>query len=52
MIRENMTDKDVTLKNLLREKEELEQELEFKGGIDSEIEGKIYEVEDTIKKIS
>jgi len=47
-----MTDKDVTLKNLLREKEELEQELEFKGGIDSEIEGKIYEVEDTIKKIS
>ena len=47
-----MTDKDVTLQNLKREKEELESELEFKGGIDSEIEAKIYEINDTIEKIS
>ena len=47
-----MTDKDVTLENLKIEKKELETELEFKGGIDSEIEGKIYEIDDTIKKIN
>ena len=46
-----MTNKDITISNLKKEKEDLEQELELKGGIDSVIEDKIYEINDTIKKL-
>jgi hypothetical protein len=52
MIKVIMTDKEVTLENLKKEKEELKFELDFRGGIDLEIESKLYEIEDTIKKIS
>ena len=56
MIRENMTDKDVTLENLKREKKELTNELEhyeFRGPSYKiqEIEDKLQEVNDTIKKL-
>jgi hypothetical protein len=47
-----MTNKDITIENLKKEKEDLEQELQYKGGIDSVIEGMIYEIEDTIKKLT
>ena len=46
-----MTNKDITISNLKKEKEDLEQELELKGGIDRVIEDKIYEINDTIKKL-
>jgi hypothetical protein len=51
-----MTDKDVQLKKLEDEKKELKNELEFyefKGPSSKiqEIEDKLYEVNDTIKKL-
>jgi len=51
MTQNHMTNKDITISNLKKEKEDLEQELELKGGIDRVIEDKIYEINDTIKKL-
>ena len=51
-----MTNKDITIENLKKEKQELKDELElyeFSGPSSKiqEIEDKLYEIDDTIQKI-
>ena len=49
MIKVNMTDKDITIKNLKDRKEEINEELEFKNV--QSLEDELYEIEDTLKKL-
>jgi len=45
-----MSDKDVVIKNLKDRKEEINEELEFKNV--QSLEDELYEIEDTIKKLT
>lgn len=49
MIKVNMTDKDLTIKNLKDRKEEINEELEYKNL--QSLEDELYEIEDTLKKL-
>ena len=49
MIKVNMTDKDITIKNLKDRKDEINEELEFKNV--QSLEDELYEIEDTLKKL-